>query len=248
MYGISYPGFYSTAALPGAHPALKAVSPQAPVSDWFRGDDFHHNGALFLTDAFNFYSSFGVPRRGPVTRANAPKAVEFQMNNNYEFFMHLGPVKNVKQKYFGDSIKFWNDVVAHPTLDTFWRAREIVRHLHDIKPAVMVVGGLFDAEDTFGGFHTYKMIEQQNPQADNRLVIGPWFHGGWVRSDGSYFGDIEFGSETGTWYQKSIEIPFFNYYLKGEGDFDVAEATVFITGSNQWKNFSTRPRNIIRMR
>lgn len=241
MYGISYPGFYSTAALPDAHPALKAVSPQAPVTDWFRGDDFHHNGALFLTDAFNFYSSFGVPRPKPVTRADAPPSVEFLMNDNYEFFMELGPVKNIKDEYFGDSIRFWNDVVEHGTLDTFWKAREIVRHLYDIKPAVLVVGGLFDAEDTFGGFHTYKMIEKQNPHADNRLVMGPWFHGGWVRSDGSYFGDIEFGSETGTWYQKNLEIPFFNYYLKGEGEFNAAEATVFLTGSNQWKNFNTWP-------
>lgn len=241
IYGISYPGFYSTAALPGAHPALKAASPQAPVTDWFRGDDFHHNGAFFLTDAFNFYSSFGVPRPKPVTPDHAPNKVEFNINDNYEFFLKLGALKHVKERYFGDSIKFWNDLTAHSSLDTFWKAREIVQHLRDIKPAVLVVGGFFDAEDTFGALHTYKSIEQQNPHADNRLIIGPWFHGGWVRSTGSSFGDIQFGQETSIWYQKNIELPFFNYYLKGSGSFDAAEATVFVSGSNEWKNFQSWP-------
>ena len=241
MYGISYPGFYSTAALPGAHRALKAVSPQAPVTDWFRGDDFHHNGALLLTDAFNFYSSFGVPRPKPVTPVDAPKRVQFTMNDNYGFFMDVGALKHVKERFFGDSIKFWNDLTAHATLDTFWKAREIVQHLTDVKPAVMVVGGFFDAEDTYGTLHTYKMIEKQNPKANNWLVMGPWFHGGWVRSDGSSFGDIDFGQETSTWYQKNLELPFFNFYLKGKGDFNPAEATIFITGSNEWEQFDVWP-------
>jgi uncharacterized protein len=241
IYGISYPGFYSTAALPGAHPALKAASPQAPVTDWFRGDDFHHNGAFFLTDAFSFYSSFGVPRPKPVTPDQAINKVPFTMNDNYGFFMKIGALKHVKERYFGDSIKFWNDLTSHGTLDTFWQAREIAPHLTDIKPAVMVVGGFFDAEDTYGALHTYKAIENQDQKANNRLVMGPWFHGGWVRSNGSFFGDIPFGQETSTWYQKNIELPFFNYYLKGKGKFDSAEATIFITGSNEWKNFDVWP-------
>lgn len=241
IYGISYPGFYSTAALPGAHPALKAASPQAPVTDWFRGDDFHHNGAFFLTDAFSFYSSFGVPRPKPVTPDQATNKVPFTMNDNYGFFMKIGALKYVKERYFGDSIKFWNDLTSHGTLDTFWKAREIAPHLTDIKPAVMVVGGFFDAEDTYGALHTYKAIENQDKKANNRLVMGPWFHGGWVRSNGSFFGDIPFEQETSTWYQKNIELPFFNYYLKGKGKFDSAEATIFITGSNEWKNFDTWP-------
>lgn len=241
IYGISYPGFYSTAALPGAHPALKAASPQAPVTDWFRGDDFHHNGAFFLADAFNFYSGFGVPRPKPVTPDHAPKKVSFTMNDNYLFFRDIGAVKHVKERYFGDSIKFWNDLTQHGVLDTFWRAREITRHLNDIKPAVMVVGGFFDAEDTYGALQTYRAIEEQNPKSNNHLVMGPWFHGAWVRSDGSSFGDIGFGQETSTWYQTNIELPFFNYYLKGEGTFNPAEATIFITGSNEWKKFNTWP-------
>lgn len=240
IYGISYPGFYSTAALPEAHPALKAASPQAPVTDWFRGDDFHHNGAFMLLDAFNFYSGFGVPRPKPILPEQANR-VKTNINDNYDFFLKLGPLKHVKKYYFGDSIKFWNDLVAHPNLDTFWQAREIVRHLNDIKPAVMVVGGFFDAEDALGPFQTYQAIEQHNPGANNFLVMGPWFHGGWVRSDGSYFGDIPFGRKTSEDYQKRFQLPFFNYYLKDEGEFNPAEATIFVTGSNQWHDFDVWP-------
>ncbi|WP_370525667.1 CocE/NonD family hydrolase [Olivibacter sp. SDN3] len=241
IYGISYPGFYSTAALPDAHPALKAVSPQAPVTDWFRGDDFHHNGAFFLADAFNFYSGFGVPRPSPVTPDNTPKKIAFTMNDNYGFFMELGAIKHAKERYFGDSIKFWNALMEHGVLDTFWKAREITRHLKNIKPAVMVVGGFFDAEDTYGALRTYRAIEEQNPKGTNHLVMGPWFHGAWVRSNGSSFGDIVFGQETSTWYQTNMELPFFNHYLKGKGTFDPAEATIFITGSNEWKAFDAWP-------
>ncbi|HKG07812.1 MAG TPA: CocE/NonD family hydrolase, partial [Pedobacter sp.] len=150
IYGISYPGFYSTAALPGAHPALKAVSPQAPVTDWFIGDDFHHNGALFLMDAFGFMSTFGVPRPQPITPDKGPKNFQFPIQDNYRFYLESGSVKNLKDKYFSDSIRFWNNLFAHPNLDTFWKARDIQPHLTNVKPAVMIVGGFFDAEDAYG--------------------------------------------------------------------------------------------------
>jgi putative CocE/NonD family hydrolase len=241
IWGISYPGFYSTTSLPGAHPALKAVSPQAPVTDWFRGDDFHHNGALFLMDAFGFMSTFGVPRPKPITPDKGPKGFQFPIADNYRFYLESGSVKNLKDKYFADSVKFWNDLFAHPDLDAFWQARDIQPHLTNIKPAVMVVGGFFDAEDAYGTFATYKSIEKQNPGANNILVMGPWFHGGWVRSTGSSFGDIEFEQPTSTDYQKNFELPFFKYYLKGEGDFKPAEANIFVTGSNEWKRFDTWP-------
>ncbi|WP_285009423.1 CocE/NonD family hydrolase [Pedobacter faecalis] len=241
IYGISYPGFYSTAALPGAHPALKAVCPQAPVTDWFIGDDFHHNGALFLMDAFGFMSTFGVPRPKPITPEFGPKSFAFPIADNYRFYLEAGSVKDLKDRYFADSIRFWNNLFAHPDLDTFWQARNIQPHLKNIKPAVMVVGGFFDAEDAYGTFATYKSIEKQNPAANNILVAGPWYHGGWVRSDGSSFGDIEFGQPTSIQYQERFELPFFKYYLKGEGQFKPAEANIFITGSNQWKEFSTWP-------
>jgi putative CocE/NonD family hydrolase len=241
IYGISYPGFYSTAALPGAHPGLKAVSPQAPVTDWFQGDDFHHNGAFFMNDAFSFYSSFGVPRPKPITPDQGPKPFNYPIKDNYRFYLDLGALKNVKQKYFGDSIKFWNDLMAHGTYDAFWEARNIRTHLKDIKPAVLVVGGFFDAEDAFGALNTYKAIEKQSPASNNKLVMGPWFHGGWSRSTGASFGDIAFGQETGTWYQKNLEFPFFMHYLKDAADANLAEATVFVTGSNEWKKFASWP-------
>lgn len=241
IYGISYPGFYSTASLPGAHPALKAVSPQAPVTDWFIGDDFHHNGAFMLMDAFDFYSSFGVPRPKPITPDKGPKAFNYYINDNYQFFLDLGPLKNVKTKYFADSIQFWNELMAHGTLDTFWKARNIRPHLTNIKPATLVVGGFFDAEDAFGTLATYQAIEKQNKGNHNSLVMGPWFHGGWVRSTGEVFGDIRFGQPTGTWYLENIEFPFFRHYLKDKPAPNLAEAMIFETGSNQWKRFDTWP-------
>jgi len=241
IYGISYPGFYSTAALPGAHPALKAVSPQAPVTDWFIGDDFHHNGVLFLMDAFSFMTTFGVPRPKPITPDLGPKAMKFPILDNYRFYLEAGSVKNLKDKYMGDSIRFWNNLFAHPNLDTFWKARSIQTHLKSVKPAVMVVGGFFDAEDAYGAFATYKSIEKQNPTANNILVMGPWYHGGWVRSSGANFGDIEFGQPTSFQYQERFELPFFKYHLKGVGDFKPAEANIFVTGSNEWKAFANWP-------
>ena len=241
IYGISYPGFYSTASLPESHPALKAVSPQAPVTDWFIGDDFHHNGVLFLMDAFSFMTTFGVPRPKPITPDLGPKGLKFPIQDNYRFYLEAGSIKNLKDKYMGDSIRFWNNLFAHPNLDTFWQARNIQRHLKSVKPAVMVVGGFFDAEDAYGTFSTYKSIEKQNPSATNILVMGPWYHGGWVRSTGSSFGDIEFGQPTSLQYQERFELPFFKYYLKGQGDFKPAEANIFVTGSNEWKSFGTWP-------
>jgi len=241
IYGISYPGFYSTASLPGAHPGLKAVSPQAPVTDWFQGDDFHHNGAFFLNDAFSFYSTFGVPRPKPITPDQGPKPFNFPIKDSYRFYLELGALKNVKDKYFADSIKFWNDLMAHGNYDAFWEARNIRTHLKNIKPAVLVVGGFFDAEDAFGALNTYKAIEKQSPASTNNLVMGPWFHGGWARGTGSSFGDISFGQETSTWYQKNVEFPFFMKYLKNASDPQLSEATIFLTGSNEWKKFATWP-------
>lgn len=241
IYGTSYPGFYSSAALPGAHKALKAVSPQAPVTDWFLGDDFHHNGAFMLADAFSFYSSFGVPRPKPITPDKGPKPFHYGITDNYRFYLDLGALKNVKEKYFADSIQFWNDLMAHGNYDEFWKNRNIRPHLKGVKPAVLVVGGFFDAEDAYGALHTYKAIEDQNPRAKNNLVMGPWFHGGWSRSTGESFGDINFGQATSTSYQKNLEFPFFMQYLKNSADAKLAEANIFVTGSNEWKGFETWP-------
>ncbi|WP_291078361.1 MULTISPECIES: CocE/NonD family hydrolase [unclassified Empedobacter] len=241
IYGISYPGFYSTMSLVNSHPTLKAVSPQAPVTNWFLGDDFHHNGVLFLNDSFKFMSSFGVKRPQPITPDKGPKSLEYPIKDNYRFYLEGGSVKELKDKYFQDNIKFYNDLFAHPDYDQFWQDRNPLPHLTNVKPAVMTVGGFFDAEDVYGAFETYKAIEKQNPNATNILVAGPWFHGGWVRSKADTFGDMQFGTPTGEYYQQQIELPFFNYYLKDKGNFKPTEAQVFITGSNEWKHFDTWP-------
>jgi putative CocE/NonD family hydrolase len=240
--GISYPGFYSTASLPNAHPALKAVSPQAPVTDWFIGDDFHHNGAFFMMDAFAFLTNFGVPRPKPITPAEFKNSIKYTEKDNYKFYLEMGALPNFKKKYLGDSVKFWDNMMSHPNYDAFWKAMNIRPHLKNITPAVMTVGGFFDAEDAFGAQNVYKAIEKQNPQSvKNMIVLGPWFHGGWERSDGDFFGDQNFGQKTSLWFQQNVELPFFNYYLKDKGTMDLPEATVFITGSNEWHKFNTWP-------
>jgi putative CocE/NonD family hydrolase len=240
--GISYPGFYSTASLPNAHPALKAVSPQAPVTDWFIGDDFHHNGAFLVDDAFDFLGFFGVPRPKPITPDQFKNPVKYKHADNYKFFLSLGALPNYKKHYFGDSVYFWNEMMKHGTYDWFWRGMNIRPHLKNITPATMTVGGFFDAEDCFGALHVYEALEKQNPATHpNMLVMGPWFHGGWERGEGQYFGDQNFGAKTSIWFQENVELPFFQYYLKDEGKLDLPKATIFISGSNEWHKFSEWP-------
>jgi putative CocE/NonD family hydrolase len=239
VFGISYPGFYSTMAALSNHPALKAVSPQAPVTDWFLGDDFHHNGAFAMMDGFNFYYSFGKPRPKP-TMADE-KGFIFPEKDNYSFYLKQGALKNLK-KYMGDSISFWSDMMDHPNMDAWWQARNARVGCKDVKPAMLTVGGTFDAEDCYGAWNLYKAIEKQSPKTNNKLVMGPWVHGGWHRGDGNYLGNIRFGSRTSEYYQKNIELPFFNFYLQNKGsDKNIAEATIFFSGENNWKTFESWP-------
>lgn len=244
IFGISYPGFYSTMALPNAHPALKAVSPQAPVTNWFLGDDFHHNGAFLLMDAFSFYSSVGRPRKGP-TRAE-PSPFEFKNSDNYDFYKDIGPIKNVRQKFFGDTIQFWSELMEHPNYDGFWKQRNVLPHLIKVKPAVLVVGGWFDAEDLYGALNTYEAIETKNSSNQNRLVMGPWYHGQWADTNGENLGNIHFESNTSLYF-KNLESQFFNYYLKHKGEMTLPEASIFITGANAWRSFDQwPPLNVIK--
>ncbi|MBA2611023.1 MAG: CocE/NonD family hydrolase [Bacteroidetes bacterium] len=239
VFGISYPGFYSTMAALSGHPALKAVSPQAPVTDWFLGDDFHHNGAFALMDGFNFYYSFGKPRPKPTTVDQ--KNFVFPEKDNYSFYLKQGALKNLN-KYLGDSIGFWNDMMNHPNMDAWWKARNARVGCMNIKPAMLIVGGTFDAEDCYGAWNLYKAIEKQSPKTNNKLVMGPWVHGGWHRGDGNYLGNVRFGSRTSEYYQKNIELPFFDFYLLNKGsDKTIAEATVFFSGENNWKTFESWP-------
>jgi putative CocE/NonD family hydrolase len=242
VFGISYPGFYSTMAALSNHPAVKAVSPQAPVTDWFMGDDFHHNGAFMLMDGFSFYRGFGRPRPTPTTTQTPSKDI-FYSKDNYKFYLETGALTNFT-KLMGDSIKFWNDLMNHPNYDAWWKARNARMGAYNVKPAMLTVGGLFDAEDCFGAWATYKAIEQQSPQTNNKIVMGPWFHGQWAGrgSDGSFLGNVKFGSATSIWYAENMEIPFFQYHLKGKGNVDkIAEANIFFTGENSWRQLAQWP-------
>ncbi|MDB5279652.1 MAG: CocE/NonD family hydrolase [Ferruginibacter sp.] len=244
VFGISYPGFYSTMAAASNHPALKAVSPQAPVTNWFIGDDFHHNGAFFQMDAFGFYSpqgfAFGVPHPKPVSVAAT--SVGYPDHDNYQFFLDAGSLKNLT-KYMGDSIAFWKDLMNHPNYDAWWKARDARVATKNLQPAMLWVGGLFDAEDCWGAWNAYKAAEENNPgKAFNKIVEGPWYHGQWANNDGTHHGNIQFGSNTSEYYQQHFEVPFFNYFLKGKGDAaQIAEANIYITGANQWKAFEQWP-------
>jgi hypothetical protein len=240
VFGISYPGFYATLATLSNHPALKAVSPQAPVTEWFIGDDFHHNGAFMLADGFAFYSGFGKPRPKPTTVG--PKGFNFTNPDNFDFYLQTGAIPNYT-KLMGDSIQFWNDLMAHPNYDEFWQVRNTRKHVEDINPSIatLIVGGLYDAEDCFGAWNLYKAIEAKATN-NNQLVMGPWYHGQWGSKDGTHLGNIQFGDNTSDWYQKNIELPFFNFYLKGKGSVEkIAEANIFFSGENKWKQFAKWP-------
>ncbi len=244
IWGISYPGFYAAAAIPDAHPALKAASPQAPVTDWWIGDDFHHNGAFFFSDAFTFLYSFGKPRPKPTTVGNPP--YNFPTPDAYKFFLELGALKNVNQKIYRDSIAFWNDLMNHPNYDEFWKSRTLLPHFKNVTPAVMTVGGWYDAEDLYGPLKVYDAIERQNPGAKNILVMGPWFHGAWARTDGEKLGYIKFGSKTAEYYRENIEKRFFNAYLKDGEDPKLPEAILFDAGAKEWRTFEAwQPKNAV---
>ncbi|TXT33711.1 MAG: peptidase S15 [Chitinophagaceae bacterium] len=240
VFGISYPGFYSTMAALSNHPALKAVSPQAPVTDWFVGDDFHHNGAFMMMDAFAFYSGFGKPRPQPTTVG--PTEFPFFTKDNYEFYLRTGSLSNFT-KLMGDSIEFWKDLMQHGTYDDWWKARNPRNFVQNISPniATLVVGGLFDAEDCFGAWNLYKAIETKTKN-NNKLVMGPWYHGQWASGEGSSLGNVQFESNTAEWYWQNIELPFFNYHLKAKGNIDqINEANIFFTGENKWRSLASWP-------
>lgn len=244
LIGISYPGFYAANGLVHAHPALKAVSPQAPVSDWFIGDDFHHNGAFMLMDAFNFFTSFGKPRPQLITEW--PYGFTIPTEDAYRFFLEAGSLASIKKKYYGDTSKFWNDVFAHPNYDEFWKSRSLPLHMNNITVPALVVGGWFDAEDLYGTLKLYGSIERNNPINNTSFMIGPWFHGGWVRSDGSRLGNVSFGQKNSKYYDKHIR-EFFGYYLKGEGEVHLPEVSAFETGSNVWRSYNEwPPKNAVR--
>src|SRR3954469_11956122 len=221
IYGISYPGFYATASLPNAHPAIKAVSPQAPVTDEFEGDDANHRGAFFLMDNFSFENFFDAPRTGP-REQNPQVDSALHITDVYDFYLKTGALHHFNDLYFHNKAKIWNEYLEHNTKDGYWQARNIRPHLVNVKPATLVVGGWFDAEDMFGALNTYKAIEQQNQNNQNFLVMAPWTHGAWEARRWEHFAGYNFGQDLNARFQQ-LEFDFFNHYLKGNKDFKAGE-------------------------
>jgi putative CocE/NonD family hydrolase len=238
LWGISYPGFYAAAGAIDAHPALKAVSPQAPLVDWFLGDDVHHNGALFLQQEFVFDAELGLPRSGP--SPNPPPKIELKSRDAFGFFLGLGPLSRADGLYFKGRCPLWTDVMNHGSYDRFWKSRNLLPHLEGIRPSVLTVGGWYDAEDLYGALHTYQKIERAS-KAENNLVMGPWIHGNWSFGDGGSIGRVRFGSRPSAMYRERVELPFFDKHLKDKPGWKPAEAIVFETGRNLWHHLDAWP-------
>lgn len=238
VWGISYPGFFTTASLLSRHPALVAVSPQAPMADLYRDDSFH-NGAFQLVANFGFYPYFTNRQDGIPTKRNG-NGFDFGTNDGYEFFLNMGSIKNTNDKYFKDTIRLWNEMLDHPDYDQHWKDRNILYHLHDIKTAILVTGGWYDAEDLYGAINTYKTLIKNNSTTPIYFTMGPWVHGGWAWGPGDHLGDVDFGGPTGPYYREKIEFAFFKHYLKG-GDLDIPKISAFETGVNKWKQFQNWP-------
>lgn len=242
LWGISYPGFYAGAGAINTHPNLKATSPQAPVSDWFVGDDFRHNGALFLQDGFNFLSGFGQTRPAPSPTGVQPgPPIDRGTEGAYQFFLKTGALKNFDPKYLKGRVEFWKDLVENDTYNEFWQRRSLPTHMRNVRAATMTVGGWFDAEDLWGALNLYSHTERQNRRTPNYLVMGPWYHGMWASATGQTFGDLDFASPTARWYQENVELPFFEQYLRNQPAVPRPEATVFETGLNRWWGFDQWP-------
>jgi uncharacterized protein len=239
QYGVSYPGFQTVMGMIDAHPALKASSPQASPSDMFLGDDWHHNGAFRLMYAFSWLSSNARVREGVTTEREEP--FDYGTPDGYRFFLDLGPIANVNERYFDYSVPTWNEFMEHGHYDAYWKDQVVLPHLNDIDHAILNVGGWFDAEDFYGPMTIYYEIEKRNEDNDSVLVVGPWLHGGWNRMDGASLGHVQFESKTAHYFQNEIHLPFFRHHLKGAPDPDLPEAYVFETGSNRWRKYADWP-------
>ena len=242
IYGISYPGFYAANGAIDAHPALKACSPQAPVSEWFIGDDFRHNGALFLSHAFRFLSGFGQDVR-PSGEPGAASVMPFNYGtpDGYDFYLRTGPLQNFDERFLHGKIEYWKELLDNDTYSSYWQARNIRQHMKNIRPAMMTVGGWFDAEDLFGALRLFGAAEKQSPGAANSIVMGPWVHGGWAGGDGDRLGPVPFNAKTAEFYRDNIEFPFFLYYLKDKGEPRLPKAYMFETGRNEWHKLDAWP-------
>jgi putative CocE/NonD family hydrolase len=239
MFGISYPGFYTSMGMIDSHPALKAASPQAPITDWFIGDDIHHNGAFFLSQNFGFFWWFELPSEDPLR--DAGRKFVFNNADGYDFFLRMGSLGNSESLHFKKRVPIWTEFLDHPNYDAYWQARNIRPHLKNVRCAVLTVGGWFDGEDLFGALETYRWTEKLNPGITNLLVMGPWTHGQWSHGPGNRVGDVDFHVKTGEHYREKIELPFFRQFLKGDTNRFQPEAQVFETGTHRWRRFESWP-------
>jgi len=239
IWGISYPGFFTSASIIDSHPALKAASPQAPMTNLFMGDDAYHGGAFMLAANFGFYAFF-KPQENPQLPPKTPVAFDYGTNDGYDFYLGVGPIGNLSKLLAGKSVLF-DDQMKHNTFDDYWKARDLAPHMKNIHCAVLTVGGWFDAEDLQGPFTTFHSIDKNNPGIFNALVVGPWVHGGWARYDGEHLGRVDFASNTGDFYRKNILFPFFEQHLKGTPEAKLPKAYVFETGTNVWRRYSAWP-------
>ncbi len=238
IWGISYPGFYTSASIIDSHPALVAASPQAPMTDLFMGDDGYHGGAFMLSANFGFYVFFR-PQTGPQTpRPNTP--FDFGTKDGYKFYLEAGNVANLDKLYLKGSNWLFSDQMKHDTYDSYWHARDLSQHMKNVHCAVLVVGGWYDAEDLSGPFKTFYAINKFNPDTPTTLVEGPWVHGGWARGDGSHLGDVQFSAKTSEYFRANVQFPFFEHYLKGKGAAQ-PKAVVFETGTNVWRSMDAWP-------
>ena len=239
VWGISYPGFYAAASLVDSHPALKAVSPQAPVADLYMGDDSYHNGVFLLAANFDFYTSF-FPREGGPQPAEDPKPFDYGTPDGYDYFLKAGPLATFAGRMERDN-PLYRDNLEHTTYDAFWKSRALPPRLRGVRPAVLTVGGWYDAEDPVGPLSVYRAIEKTSPGIFNALVMGPWCHGCWLEGDGDHLGNLAFATKTSAFYRESVEFPFFAHYLKGAPLPTLPEALVFQTGTNEWRRFDAWP-------
>jgi putative CocE/NonD family hydrolase len=237
--GISYPGFYAWMGSIDAHPAVKATSPQAPVSEWMGGDDFFHNGAFLVSHAFDFFSGFGWPRSQPVQEY--PTRFSHRLPDGYASYLSMGTTAALNEKFLHDSVEIWNQLARHSKWDSFWEERSILPHLDKITPAVLVVGGWYDTENLFGALNSYSVANRMNANNRISLVMGPWPHGWWETAGLDSLGDIKYGSTTSEYFVENIEGPFFDHYLNNGPDPGTPEAWMFRTGTNEWKKLQAWP-------
>jgi len=233
IFGISYDGYTALDASIDPHPSLKASSPQASPTDMFLGDDFHHNGAFRLSYGFEY--SYLVENE---KKANSD--FPFPHYDLFDWYLKIGPLKNVNEKYFKNRLPAWNDFARHPNYDVFWQRQSMLNSVIRVQLPILHVGGYYDQEDLNGPQLMYSHLEKRDSANQNFIVLGPWNHGQWSRTKADSLGKIDFGSNTAESFQ-ALQKQWFDYWLKGIGDGKFAEANCFQTGSNQWKKYSTWP-------